>query len=82
LPSLVALVVVPPPRFAPPPRAALPFLTVVPLLAAFLAPPAWAPIRAFRARLDFEAVIASFASGDFTAGAGAHGPRMLNATGT
>ena len=32
-------------------------------LAAFLAAPAWAPIRAFRARLDFEAVIARFASG-------------------
>jgi len=37
---------------------------VVPPLAA-----AWAPIRAFRARLDFEAVIASFASGNVTAGA-------------
>jgi hypothetical protein len=34
-------------------------LTAVPLLAA-----AWAAIRALRARLDFEAVIASFASGD------------------
>ena len=38
---------------------ALAFLTAVPPLAA----PAWAPIRAFRARLDFEAVIARFASG-------------------
>jgi hypothetical protein len=55
-------------------------LTVLPPLATFLAA-AWAPIRAFRARLDFEAVIASFASGDVTAGA-AHGPRMLSATGT
>jgi hypothetical protein len=47
---------------AVPSRPALPFLTVVlPLLAA-----AWAAIRALRARLDFEAVIASFASGDVT----------------
>jgi hypothetical protein len=62
-------------RAAVPLRAALPFLAAVPLRAApaFLTavPPlaalAWAAIRAFRARLDFEAVIPSFASGDFTA---------------
>src|SRR6266700_2573027 len=48
--------------FAVPLRTALPPLAAVPPLAA----PAWAPVRALRARLDFEAVIASFASGDFT----------------
>jgi hypothetical protein len=32
-------------------------LTAVPPLAAFLDPLAWAPARALRARLDFEAVI-------------------------
>jgi hypothetical protein len=51
-------------------------LTAVPLLAA-----AWAAIRALRARLDFEAVIASFASGDFTGWSCAHDRRTPNATG-
>jgi hypothetical protein len=41
-------------RLALPLRAALPFLTAVPPPAEFLAA---APARAFRARLDFEAVI-------------------------
>jgi hypothetical protein len=48
----------------PPFPAVLPFLAVPPFLAVlpFLAVPpflavAWAPLRAFRARLDFEAVI-------------------------
>jgi len=35
-----------------------------------------------RARLDFEAVIASFASGDVTDWSCACGPQILNATGT
>jgi hypothetical protein len=50
---------------APFPFLTAPFLVVAPVLAAlpfllappFLAGPGWAPLRAFRARLDFEAVI-------------------------
>jgi hypothetical protein len=40
-------------------RAALVFLAALPFRAAlpFLTWPAWLPLRAFRARLDFEAVI-------------------------
>jgi hypothetical protein len=61
---------------AVPLRAAPAFLTAVPPLAAL----AWVRARAFRARLDFEAVIPSFASGDLRAGAAR--PWVLNATGT
>jgi len=61
-------------------------LTAVPPLAPFLAAPlrapAWAAARALRARLDFEAVIASFASGDVTDWSCARGPRILSAAGT
>jgi hypothetical protein len=71
---------------AVPVRLALPFPAVLPLRTApaFLTavPPlaALARARAARARLDFEAVIPSFASGDFRTSAAR--PWVLNATGT
>jgi hypothetical protein len=55
----VSLAAAPFPFPTAPLLAAPPFLAAVaPFLAApFLAGPAWVPLRAFRARLDFEAVI-------------------------